>query len=244
MANSRLFEWDELNLLRDYAEQFVRRGEERDVNQKQFDDFCDYIEFVLCLVYAYGWKDAEEIVGIVPMKDGLDDKAVNLEIGGERNGVGGEPLVPGFLHGETVSGSLESEISEEGHDREIVSETQVRAVLPCPESFISLVHNILDEGFGDGDCFLTEFDGVSVLQIKRHGVVLVSLVDGVEGEEAVHLVIHLEGFAHAGDAEGHALETRCASGYLLRLLGIGEDVFEEGHRIRSVVRLDFAEHLT
>ena len=83
MANSRLFEWDELNLLRDYAEQFVRRGEERDVNQKQFDDFCDYIEFVLCLVYAYGWKDAEEIVGIVPMKDGLDDKAVNLEIGGE-----------------------------------------------------------------------------------------------------------------------------------------------------------------
>ena len=42
--------------------------------------FEDYMEFVLCLVYDYGWKDAETIVGIVPFKDGLDDKTVNLEI--------------------------------------------------------------------------------------------------------------------------------------------------------------------
>ena len=41
------------------------------------------MEFVLCLIYDYGWKDAEQIVGIVPFKDGLDDKCVNLEIKGE-----------------------------------------------------------------------------------------------------------------------------------------------------------------
>jgi len=73
-----LFEWDELNLIREEARRVMAMPKEK--RRRHFDEFCDYLEFVLCLVYAYGWKDAEEIVGIVPFKDGLDDKTVNLEI--------------------------------------------------------------------------------------------------------------------------------------------------------------------
>ena len=82
MNESTLFEWDELNLLRESVPQLMedyRKKKDRAVA----DRWCDYMEFVLCLVYAYGWKDAEEIVGIVPFKDGLDDKCVNLDIKGE-----------------------------------------------------------------------------------------------------------------------------------------------------------------
>lgn len=72
----RLFEWDELNLIREEAHRVMRLpAEKRDKKQ-----FCDYLEFVLCLIYAYGWKDAEEIIGSVPIPDGLDDKTVNLDI--------------------------------------------------------------------------------------------------------------------------------------------------------------------
>lgn len=79
---SDIMNWDELNLLRSSAVDLLR--EYRQKKDKQaVDRWCDYMGFVLCLVYAYGWKDAEEIVGIVPLKDGLDDKTVNLEIEGE-----------------------------------------------------------------------------------------------------------------------------------------------------------------
>ena len=74
----KLFEWDELNLIREEAERIMRLPVEE--RQKQKDRFCDYLEYVLCLVYGYGWKSAEEIVGIVPLTDGLDDKCVNLDI--------------------------------------------------------------------------------------------------------------------------------------------------------------------
>lgn len=73
-----LFEWDELNLIREEARRVMSMPQQK--RKGYFDKFCDYLEFVLCLVYAYGWKDAEEIVGIVPFKDGLDDKTVNLDI--------------------------------------------------------------------------------------------------------------------------------------------------------------------
>lgn len=78
---SRVMEWDELNLLRTSIPDLLTAWKSQ--NRKAVDRWCDYMEFVLCLVYAYGWKDAEEIVGIVPYKDGLDDKAVNLDIDGE-----------------------------------------------------------------------------------------------------------------------------------------------------------------
>ena len=75
---SKLFEWDELNLVREEARRVMSLPKQK--RMEHLHQFCDYLEFVLCLVYAYGWKDAEEIVGIVPFKDGLDDKCVNLEI--------------------------------------------------------------------------------------------------------------------------------------------------------------------
>ena len=74
-------QWDELNIIRADAEMFFSPKVTR--TKEELERFCDYLEFVLCLVYAYGWKDAEEIIGIVPYRDGLDDKAVNLVIDGK-----------------------------------------------------------------------------------------------------------------------------------------------------------------
>ena len=82
MRNSTMLNWDELNLLRASAVDLVSEYK-RQKDKEKVRRWCDYMEFVLCLVYAYGWEDAEEIVGIVPFKDGLDDKTVNLEIEGE-----------------------------------------------------------------------------------------------------------------------------------------------------------------
>ena len=82
MNQTMLMNWDELNLLRSSAEDLVAEYR-RTKDRKTVDHWCDYMEFVLCLIYDYGWKDAEEIVGIVPFKNGSDDKAVNLDIKGE-----------------------------------------------------------------------------------------------------------------------------------------------------------------
>lgn len=81
--NPKLGKWDELNIIREDAIEFIRNAKKRKPDRDAIDRFCDYLEFVLCLIYDYGWKDAEEIIGSVPSKDGLDDKAVNLEIKGE-----------------------------------------------------------------------------------------------------------------------------------------------------------------
>ena len=78
-----LMKWDELEILTEDAKRFVQEARQKKPSEKAIKGFCDYMEFVLCLIYDYGWKDAEQIVGIVPFKDGLDDKAVNLEIKGE-----------------------------------------------------------------------------------------------------------------------------------------------------------------
>lgn len=85
MARSNLFEWDELNIIREDAVRLVQevRAMQSRPKKKAVEEFCDYLDFVLCLIYAYGWKDAEEIIGAVPMRSGLDDKAVNREIKGE-----------------------------------------------------------------------------------------------------------------------------------------------------------------
>lgn len=76
-----VLKWDELNIIRRDAE--ILFGGKEKPKQEKLKEFCDYLEFVLCLIYAYGWQDAEEIVGIVPFKDGFDDKSVNLEIDGK-----------------------------------------------------------------------------------------------------------------------------------------------------------------
>jgi len=77
--NTTLMNWDELNILRVTAVETLQE-QRKQKDEKKLEEFCDYMEFVLCLIYAYGWHDAEQIVGIVPFKDGLDDKCVNLEI--------------------------------------------------------------------------------------------------------------------------------------------------------------------
>lgn len=78
----KVMEWDELNLLRESVKTLVREYIQNP-DQKTVDKWCGYFEYVMDVVYAYGWKDAEEIVGIVPFRDDLNDKAVNLEIEGE-----------------------------------------------------------------------------------------------------------------------------------------------------------------
>ena len=79
---SDVMNWDELNILRSSAADLLAQYR-RTHDKEAVHRWCSYMEFVLCLVYAYGWHDAEEIVGIVPFTDGLDDKTVNLEIEGE-----------------------------------------------------------------------------------------------------------------------------------------------------------------
>ena len=78
---SNVFHWDELEIIRKDAE--ILFGGVKKPEKKKVEEFCDYLEFVLCLVYAYGWHDAEEIVGIVPFKDGIDTETVNAVIAGE-----------------------------------------------------------------------------------------------------------------------------------------------------------------
>ena len=82
MNNTTMMKWDELNLLRSSAITLLQEYR-KSHDRKEVHRWCDYMEFVLCLIYDYGWKDAEEIVGIVPFKNGSDDKCVNLEIEGE-----------------------------------------------------------------------------------------------------------------------------------------------------------------
>ena len=82
MNDSLVMNWDELNILRSSASDLLREYKQFH-DRKRVGTWCDYMEFVLCLIYDYGWKDAEQIVGIVPFKDGLDDKCVNLVIDGE-----------------------------------------------------------------------------------------------------------------------------------------------------------------
>ena len=77
--NNPVMQWDELNILRSNAETFFRKKQKR----KDIDHFCDYMDFVLCLIYAYGWQDAEKVIGSVQFTAGLDDKAVNLTIDGK-----------------------------------------------------------------------------------------------------------------------------------------------------------------
>lgn len=78
-----LFKWDELELMKQDAVRFIRDAKQNKPTKQMIDGFCDYMDFVFCLVYDYGWKDAEGIVGTVHKMNGLDDKTVNLEIKGE-----------------------------------------------------------------------------------------------------------------------------------------------------------------
>ena len=82
MNNESLLEWDELNIIRESVPELVQEYQQTH-DGKRVKEWCDWLEFILCHIYAWGWEDAEEVTGTVLMPDGLDDKAVNLEIDGE-----------------------------------------------------------------------------------------------------------------------------------------------------------------
>ena len=76
-----LFEWDELNLIRREAQ---LRWSGKPPDRKSREDFCDWLEFVLCHVYAYGWQGVEDTLGIkINTLFNGDLETVNMEIAGE-----------------------------------------------------------------------------------------------------------------------------------------------------------------
>lgn len=77
---SKLFDWDELNLIREEA-RILWGGKPPD--RKKREEFCDWLEFVLCHVYAYGWQGVEDILGKINVMWNGDLETVNLEIAGK-----------------------------------------------------------------------------------------------------------------------------------------------------------------
>ena len=80
MANNVLFEWDELNLIRKEAK-LLWSGKPPD--RKKREEFCDWLEFVLCHVYAWGWKGVEDVLGRINVMWNGDLETVNMEIAGQ-----------------------------------------------------------------------------------------------------------------------------------------------------------------
>lgn len=75
-----LADFDELNLIRHEA-QVIWTGNPPD--RKKREEFCDWLEFVLCHVYAWGWEGVEDVIGKVNVMWNGDLETVNLEIAGE-----------------------------------------------------------------------------------------------------------------------------------------------------------------
>ena len=77
---SKLFNWDELNLIRSEA-RILWSGKPPD--RKKREEFCDWLEFVLCHVYAWGWQGVEDILGDIRVELNGDLETVNMEIAGK-----------------------------------------------------------------------------------------------------------------------------------------------------------------
>ena len=80
MRTSDLFEWDELNLIRREAKILWGR---KPPDRKKREEFCDWLEFVLCHVYAYGWQGVEDLFGKINVMWNGDVETVNMEIAGK-----------------------------------------------------------------------------------------------------------------------------------------------------------------
>lgn len=80
MPRSNLFHWDELELIRSEA-RILWSG--KPPTREQKERFCDWLEFVLCHVYAYGWQGVEDIFGEIRVMFNGDTETVNMEIAGE-----------------------------------------------------------------------------------------------------------------------------------------------------------------
>ena len=80
MPRNDLFEWDELNLIRHEA-QVLWSG--KPPSREQREDFCDWLEFVLCHVYGWGWQGVEDVLGRINVMFNGDTETVNMEIAGK-----------------------------------------------------------------------------------------------------------------------------------------------------------------
>ena len=76
---SDLFKWDELELIKREATILWSGKPDR----KKRQEFCDWLEFILCHVYAYGWQGVEDILGRIRVDWNGDTDTVNLEIAGK-----------------------------------------------------------------------------------------------------------------------------------------------------------------
>ena len=76
---SDLFKWDELELIKREATILWSGKPDR----KKRQEFCDWLEFILCHVYAYGWQGVEDILGRIYVDWNGDLDTVNLEIAGK-----------------------------------------------------------------------------------------------------------------------------------------------------------------
>lgn len=76
---TRVGDWDELNIIRSG----IRIPADLPQGAAERKRFCDWLEYVLCLIYGYGWEDAAEVVGPLPEPGESMDRAVHLEIEGK-----------------------------------------------------------------------------------------------------------------------------------------------------------------
>ena len=80
MARANIFDWDELNLIRKEAKILWSL---HTPSRQAREEFCDWLEFVLCHVYAWGWQGVEDVLGTIRVMDNGDLETVNLVIAGK-----------------------------------------------------------------------------------------------------------------------------------------------------------------
>lgn len=82
-----VYGWDEFKLVKEKAKRVFKKkkdDEKQKPTKDELDEFLDFLLFVLCLIYAYGWHDAENDLGTeIPLNDELQLAAVMAEIADE-----------------------------------------------------------------------------------------------------------------------------------------------------------------
>lgn len=80
MPRSEVSVWDELEILKREAVRLWVKGKPE---KKRIEEFCDWLEFVLCHVYAWGWQGVEDVIGKVNVMFNGDLDTVNITIDGK-----------------------------------------------------------------------------------------------------------------------------------------------------------------
>lgn len=79
MPRNDVAAWDELEIIRSEA-RILWSG---NPTQEQKEKFCDWLEFILCHVYAWGWQGVEDVLGEIRVMFNGDLETVNLVIAGK-----------------------------------------------------------------------------------------------------------------------------------------------------------------